>query len=245
MQPGWDMSWIFGLLGGVLALALAGWVFVRRRRSPDGPEAQLAAAQAEPFEPVKSEPKPEPSFKPISPPAKPLAKAPPPTAQPVGDVKILFIPEKATISFTTLTVRGQLQIANEGTSAAQDMELRAIILSASETQQQAMASFFADPTQVAPNALGQAKPGERIGLSLELSVSLGEMQSFPMGDWRLLVPILVANLSYQGADGQKKDARLACMIGREAKPPRAKMGPLRLDLGPRSFSPLGQRPVAA
>ena len=138
-----------------------------------------------------------------------------------------------------------MQIANESKVPAKNMELHAVLLSASERQQEAMASFFDDPTQIAPNALGEAKPGERLALSLELSVSLSEMQSFPLADLRLLVPILVANLSYSGADGRKEEARLACMIGREAKPPKPKMGPLRLDQGPRSFAPLGQRPVYA
>lgn len=198
---------------------------------------------AEPFEPVTAETKRRPSFQPVTPPATP--KPAPPSPPPASGVSILFIPEKATISFTTLTVQGQLQIANESKVPAKNMELHAVLLSASERQQEAMASFFDDPTQIAPNALGEAKPGERLALSLELSVSLSEMQSFPLGDLRLLVPILVANLSYSGADGRKEEARLACMIGREAKPPKPKMGPLRLDQGPRSFAPLGQRPVYA
>jgi hypothetical protein len=158
---------------------------------------------------------------------------------------MLFTPEKATISFTTLTVKGQLQIANDGTSPAKNLELRAVLLSASGRQQEAMRSFFVDHATIAANPLGEAKPGERLALSLELSVSLGDMQAFSMGDWRLLVPILVANLGYTDVDGEKNEVRLACMIGREAKPPKPKLGPLRLDQGPRSFGHLGQRPVAA
>jgi hypothetical protein len=35
------------------------------------------------------------------------------------------------------------------------------------------------------------------------------------------------------------------MVGREANPPQPKMGPFRLDLGPRRFASLGQRPLFA
>jgi hypothetical protein len=65
-----------------------------------------------------------------------------------------------------------------------------------------------------------------------------------LGDQRLMVPIILATLQYR-VDGQPNPLRaeMAHMIGREANPPKPKMGPLRLDLGPRSFAPLGTRPL--
>jgi hypothetical protein len=54
---------------------------------------------------------------------------------------------------------------------------------------------------------------------------------------------MLANIEYEWGEGGHDVAKLACLIGREANPPKPKMAPLRLDLGPRSFTPLGQRPV--
>lgn len=244
----WNLNLVFGVAAGVLAiLGLAVAVLRRRRRHMADAKDYGVADAAVPQMPSTESVDPP---KTVPPPASPAAKIPAARTHALAetksaDVSITFIPEKATISFTNLTVQGQLQIANEGKALAKDMQLRAVLLSASSQQQLAIDTFFADPGQVAPNGLGEAKPGERLGLSLELTVPLSEMQTFPLGDQRLLVPILVASLSYAGDSGETSAARLACMIGREAQPPKPKMGPLRLDKGPRSFAPLGQRPVYA
>jgi LPXTG-motif cell wall-anchored protein len=243
VQSPWDGGLIFGIAGGVLFLGLLALLFRRRRRhsraADDSDVASTSVAEA-------ALPQATPAQNPQPPSAAAAAKIPIGSEPETGDISIIFIPEKATISFTNLTVHGQLQIANEGKALAKDMQLRAVLLSASSQQQLAIDTFFADPAQIPPNPLGEAKPGERLGLSLELTVPLYEMQTFPLGDQRLLVPIVVASLSYSGGGSDAtSEARLACMIGREAQPPKPKMGPLRLDKGPRSFAPLGQRSIAA
>lgn len=237
-----ENGWLWpAILGGIFALALLAFLLWRRRRRAYRPATESEAAPALANQAIPARTNPQPPM-PVTPPPSPAPR--PAIADPVStDVTVQFMPEKATISFTSLTVKGQLQIANNGKVAADAMQLRAVLLSASNQQQQAINSFFANPAQVEPTALGEAKPGERLGLALELSVPLSEMQSFPLGDQRLLVPILIATLSYTNEKGVAHEARLACMIGREAQPPQAKMGPLRLDKGPRSFAPLGQRPV--
>ena len=63
-----------------------------------------------------------------------------------------------------------------------------------------------------------------------------------VGDKKIFVPVMLANVAYSW-DGGADNVTIACMVGRESEPPGAKMGPLRLDLGPRSFAPLGQRPL--
>ncbi len=243
----WNLPLIAGILVALLVLGLLGYILQRRRRdnwqSVDA-DGSGKVATPDPSKNIPASPPEKLLHEPA--PTPPTATAPVPaqkSAQISGDVSILFVPERATISFTNLTVQGQLQIANQGKSPARDMQLRAVLVSASSEQQRAIDSFFADPAQIAPNALGEAKPGERLGLSLELSVPLSEMQTFPVGEQLLLVPILVASLSYAQDNGEKFTANLACMIGREAQPPKPKMGPLRIDKGPRSFAPLGQRPV--
>jgi hypothetical protein len=55
---------------------------------------------------------------------------------------------------------------------------------------------------------------------------------------------MLANLSYEW-EGGSDNVTMAWMVGRETEPAQPKMGPLRLDLGPRSFAPLGQRPIYA
>ena len=229
----------FWQVGGALALGtilLLGMYWLRRRRK--GERAGDIADIPRVIEPEQIDI--------IDTPA-PVLPAPAPTpVKPVKKPRITldFIPEKATISFTTLTIKGQLRLINEGDAPAKNMELRAGLISASAQQEAAINAFNGDTANIPAEAIGEAKPGERIGMAIEMSVPLTDMQSFPLGAKQLFVPIMVANLSYRcGGKGGNDTAQIACMIGREANPPVARMGPLRLDLGPRSFTPLGQRPV--
>lgn len=231
--PFWQIAAGLALL--VMAL-LAGFWFRRKRaaaiqkpQTPDiAPPRAEALRTAEPVRPVVA-----------ATPAKPAKQA---------DIMLDFIPEKATVSFTTLTLKGQLLLINEGSAPAKDMQLRAGLISASARQDEVIEAFHATSAQLKAEPLGDAKAGERIGMAIELSVLLTDMESFAVGNQKLLVPIMVANLSYGNDDGsvvRQQTARIACMIGREATPPAPRMGPLRLDLGPRSFAPLGQRPLNA
>jgi hypothetical protein len=232
-EPAFDYWQIAVGLAAIGALAAIAWFFRRRRAGPIEQTVVTAAA-------IEPEPAPDIVAAPVKTPV--VKAAPKPKKQP--DIKIDFIPEKATITFATLTIKGQLQISNEGQADAKGMELRASLISASHQQREATELFFGTSLDMTPNAMGDAKAGEKLGVALELSVPLSEMHSFPLGDQRLMVPIILATLQYR-VDGQPNPLRaeMAHMIGREANPPKPKMGPLRLDLGPRSFAPLGTRPL--
>lgn len=219
-------------------LLLLGGFWLRRRRS-------VSDIRNRPED--ESVVKPAPAQKQVPP--KPTLAAPVTAAAKVSKKPALtldFVPEKATLSFTTLTIKGQLRLTNAGDLPAKDMELRAGLISASKQQDQAIHAFHAASSAIMPKALGDAKPGETTAMAMELSVPLTEMQSFTLGTQQMMVPIMIANLAYRGSDTGAADiATIACMIGREANPPVTKMGPLRLDLGPRSFVALGKRALYA
>lgn len=159
-------------------------------------------------------------------------------------LKLEFRPERATLSFTALTVRGTLVIENMGKEAATEMHMRATMISANRDQAATIDAFFNRSIAVEDNMIGDAKAGEKIALELEISIPSQELLSYTVAERQIIVPIVVAELTYRWAAG-KDSARLACLVGRETQPPQGKMGPLRLDLGPRSFGQLGQRPVHA
>lgn len=153
-----------------------------------------------------------------------------------------FVPENAVVSFSSLTIKGQLQIHNSSEAAANGLALSAVLISASNDQKTAIDLFFANSGSSASTPIVPMKPGENMSLPLQLGVALSQMQTFSLQNKTLLAPILVAKLVRLSPDGTVQEvARLVCMIGRESTPPQPKMGPLRLDQGPRSFDRLGQR----
>ncbi len=226
-------SWLPIIAGvGLFGLLLAAFVFFRRSRSRPAQHGTVDEPAAIP-EPPKA-------AVPIRPAARPAPRIS--TVKP--RLTIDFIPEKASISFTALTIKGELRIINQSDQPAKNMQLRAALISASAQQETQISSFHNAPRDTQTQNLGDVQAGERIGIQIELTVPLADLQSFPLGDQQLFVPIMVGNITYSDEAGTLSEAaKIACMIGREANPPKPKMAPLRLDLGPRSFSPLGQRPL--
>jgi hypothetical protein len=197
-------------------------------------------------------PKPSVQSKTTAEPVKPPKAA----KRPVLDIS--FIPSNAIISFQSLTIKGELRIINQSKTPAKRMRLRAAIISASEVQDDIIRNFHSSRKQgpMGDNGegngegygddLGPAAGDERVGMQIELSIPLSELKTYPLGDQQLFVPIILANVDYEwGSKAESDQARITCMVGREANPPQPKMGPFRLDLGPRRFASLGQRPLFA
>lgn len=230
--PSWPWWQILAAIAAAALALVGGWLYQRRRPA--------AIAELENVQPVGTlEPAPAPLIIPQPAPAKVVEHAGP---RPL--ILIEFIPDKATLGFSTLTLKGQLRLVNEGDAPANDMQFRGILTSASQRQNETIAAFHNGSITIAPNAIGSAKEGERLALDIEMSVPVNELESYTVGEKRIFVPLMLASVEYEWADG-KDSATISCMIGRETEPPQPKMGPLRLDLGPRSFAPLGQRPVFA
>jgi hypothetical protein len=254
--PLWQI--LVGSLIALLSIARIFWLF--RRKQPeasadDWMTAEDPEIESDPiFEPALTTaaepsftvsvskietPLPTPVFSP------PIIKtaAPPPISTPLlaPILEASFTPLRATISLANLTIKGGLKISNIGKIQAQAMSLRTQIISASEDQEQHIAGFHADRNSPG-DQLGDAVAGENIDLEVDLSIPLHELKTYALKERKLFVPIVLINLEY-GSEANRQQLQLSCMIGREATPPTPKMGPLRLDLGPRSFAPLGQRPL--
>lgn len=222
----WEVA---AAVAAALAL-LVGWRLFRRRRK--------GGTDIDEHEPVTAVTPPPAAIPPLAP-ARPItvvAKRP--------QITLEFIPEKATLGFSALTLKGQLQLVNNGDAPASDMQLRLAMISANPRQNETIAAFTGGSIPIEAKPLGEAKAGERLALDIEMAVQVSELDSYMIGDKKIFVPVMLANLSYDW-DGGTDNVTMAWMVGRESAPLQEKMGPLRLDLGPRNFSPLGQRPIYA
>jgi hypothetical protein len=59
---------------------------------------------------------------------------------------------------------------------------------------------------------------------------------------RLFVPLLASNVAWDWEGGTERRS-LSWIVGREPSTPSAKMGGFRLDLGPRIYRQVAQRPM--
>ena len=235
---------IAALAGSLLALGALGLFLWRRHaKAVSVPATQPLPRKVSPTDrQAAARPRAVPEPSPPVPPSVGLRT--PAAAQRL--VSMEFVPENAVVSFTSLNIQGKLHIANPAHVATEELALRTVLISASSDQQDQMDSFFADPGQNAAMPLVVIEAGDSITVPLKIGVSLSALQTFSLQEKTMLAPILLAKLVAPSQDGTEQEVvRLVCMIGREANPPRAKMGPLRLDQGPRSFDHLGQRALVS
>jgi hypothetical protein len=237
------------------ALALLGFLALRRRRKGDDVEedqavASFAEAEPEPQERPRSLPQtPPPALKPA---AKPALKLPPkvravPAAppQPVGPRAILeveFIPARASSTEEAAIVEFELVLKNVGDAPAGNIRIDTRMFNATATKE--MAEFLKGPIHDesgSPHV--QIVPGNELRLASAMAMPKQDVREIMMQGQRLFVPAVASIVAWNWGDGEKGRLSLSWLVGRETENKADKMGAFRLDLGPRIYRQVGVRPL--
>jgi len=145
------------------------------------------------------------------------------------------VPLGCIVDAAKITVEFEVQILNSGSAPARDILVEASMFNASANQGRDLGTFFAQP----------AGPGERIDAlpplqSVTLRTSLvaprANIQLFELAGRQVFVPLIAFNAHYRWGAGRGQTS-VSYLLGRETK--GDKLGPLRADLGPRTFTGLG------
>lgn len=232
-------------------LTLAGVLFawLRRRRTDALEVEEMAPAFAATAVP---EPEPElPLFRappPAAPTAPPLAPAAAPRSGGIvstrlrAQIDIELVVEAAALTEDELTLHFDLRLLNSGASPARNLIVEALALNAGDDQDAELAAFFARP-----DAEGQAMeallPLDQTNVRSTVRMPRGAMREYAVEGRRLLVPILAFNVAYRFGSGVGRTSG-AWLIGRGGAGDD-RLGPLRLDLGPRQWTDVAQKLLEA
>ncbi|QTD55357.1 hypothetical protein [Parasphingorhabdus cellanae] len=85
--------------------------------------------------------------------------------------------------------------------------------------------------------------GETISLTGDIRLPLNAIRPITFKSQALFIPLARFGVVYADQSNVEYRQAASFIIGREYEPRRPKMAPFRLDLGPRNFSPVGQRPL--
>lgn len=170
-----------------------------------------------------------------------LAREPAPPPPPVGvistrlrpwielqfaPIRLLITPEGATIEFDVV-------VQNSGAVPARDVLIEACMVSASPTQDEELAGFFAKPLADG-DGIPLVPPLKRIPLKSGVTLPTSSLRPFQVDDRRLFVPLVAFNALYRWSGGQGQTSA-SFLVGRATG--REKMGPFGLD-GAREFARL-------
>lgn len=229
-------GWLWPAAGGALLLAAAAFFLLRRRRGSaereeardQAREALGSALVAEPRPQPRPEPEPEPVVAPEAP------------AGPRPWLELDIAPERAAATDSEVYVRYALTLTNRGEADAGNIRIDPRLFNAGAEGE--MAAFFRGPIHDesgSPHVVLQ--PGRSIKLNGQVAMPNSELREIELEGRRIFVPMVAINVAYDWAGGGSGRTSRSWLVGREAEVPSEKMGPFRLDLGPRIYRSVGRR----
>jgi len=263
LSDGWSLlPWIVALL----AVAGAGVMFFGRRRR----QQRYATAGATPIDIMRPDPTPDPIPAPAaSPRAAPIpaagggARRPLPTtlmpkppapvvktrADPIIPggivstglrpwIDVELIPDRALLDEAGVAIAFEVTLFNSGSAAARDVIIEARLLNAGINQDVELSAFFtADGAPGDP--IPQIEPYARIPLRSAVRLSRADVREYEIEGRKLFVPMVAISVRYRWSSGNGQSAA-GFLVGQGAEG-QAKLAPLRLDRGARSWKGLGAR----
>ena len=214
--------WIY-LLGG-LALGLAAYGFIARRRAAERRALALPAPAR-----VASEPK------------APSAPRPDPVPRPWLEVEL--VPERATADAEESVVEFELAVRNKGGSPARNVQLQAKLICSTPEQDKEITAFQRKrPGEHKTLDIPDIPAGEELRLKGRVDIKRDDIKALRVDQRLLFIPLVAVNAFYQWGTARVGQTSKSFLVGREKTDDADKMAPFRLDLGPRVYRTVGQRP---
>jgi hypothetical protein len=225
-----------------LALGAGGAFLFWRNRSrhafAGGPQIDAYAA-----------PEPAPQPRP-SPAPKPAAKAPEPQSPAIPGIvstrlrpwiDIGFKPLRCVLDKEKVTVDFELELFNSGSAPARAVLVEGTLFNAGPNQDREIAAFFANPIGEGERIVA-IPPLQRVAVRTQVSAPCSQLQAYELGGHEVFVPLIAFNALYRWGSGEGQTSA-SYLLGRDTK--GEKMGPFRLDLGPRIFRAVAARLLPA
>ena len=138
-----------------------------------------------------------------------------------------------------LTVEFDIELFNSGSGPARGVLVEGSLFNAGHAQDQEIGAFFANPV-ARGERLPVIAPLKRTSLRTRVIVARQQVQAYELGGHQVFVPIIAFNALYSWSGGEGQTS-VSFLLGKDTK--SDKMGPFRLDLGPRIFRGVAARPL--
>jgi hypothetical protein len=220
-----SLPWWTYVAGGLL-VALAAFVWWRRRQASQLRTFALA-------EETEDMPVPQPS--------PPRVPRPDPVPRPW--IELDLVAERATADAKESVVEFALTIRNSGGSTAHNVRLQAKLICGTLAQDEEIAAFQRlKPGEHRTIPVPDLPAGEEISIKGRVDIKGEELKALRVEQRLLFIPLVAVNAFYEWSGARTGQTSKSFLVGREKPDPAERMAPFRLDLGPRVYRTVGQRP---
>lgn len=158
---------------------------------------------------------------------------------------IAFTPAAAGATDAQASVDYSLVVTNSGDAPASKVRMETRMFAMGHDHDAALADFFAQPLEKPTPVASAIPPGVEAAMRAQVTLPREAVRPIQVRDRTVFVPLVAFNLLYEwyDADGgvQHGQTAMSYVVGRENRPPAAKMAPFRLDQGPKIYREVGQR----
>jgi hypothetical protein len=155
-----------------------------------------------------------------------------------------FKPERMVATDAQASVHFALLVRNSGQGPARNVRIEARMFNASPQQAQEIAAFLATPAKTDEESSSiLIQPQQSIGARTQVVMPKESVREIRVGGRPLFIPTVVVRAVYQWGRSRSGQAHGTYLVGVENQTSPEKMGPFRLDLGPRIYRSVGGRPI--
>jgi hypothetical protein len=161
--------------------------------------------------------------------------------QPAPAIALSFRPHSANATLLNAVLSFELRLSNHGSDVLTGIRVNGAMVQADDDGRR-------DPVLADLSPLREVQDiqtGESETILAEFRVPLAAIRPISFRSQALFIPLVHISIEFTDGSGFQHFQTVSYLVGREHQPPRPKMAPFRLDLGPRSFAPLGYRALAA
>jgi hypothetical protein len=236
--PPWLLPAALGALATALAFAVARWWRMRKAVPAitfEPPRAEPASA------PLPPTPRPE-AAKP-SPPPQPVAAAAPAAAPQSSPLTVSIEARRLTASLMATTLAYRITLSNRSGQPLSALAIEGDMIAAHASLPPDQQIASAAQALALCHALVELAPGESAEFTGEFRLPLAAITPIRSGDAAWFVPLARLRVAASTATGTPLVVAQTFVVGEDLRAAGGTLKPFRLDLGPRTYSQLGQRAV--
>ena len=147
------------------------------------------------------------------------------------------------VTLVNAVARYHLGITNMSDMSVSNIALHGAIVQARKGMPPTIDPMRGDSLLPHLQKIADIEPGSTQRCEGQIRLPLGQIEPIAMQGRMLFVPLVHIWIGYDGPDGTRYAVTQSFVLGEESNPPGPRVGPLRLDLGPRRFTAIGQRPL--
>lgn len=173
--------------------------------------------------------------------AVPTDAARPPTS---GPIELAFEPLRLTMALVNARLAYRLSVTNLSDAAIGPIHIACDIISAHASLGDKERLLFEGDMAEPRHQFASLPPGQSISLASELHLPIAAIPPIRSGDASLFVPLARFRIIVPDANRPPMIMTRIFLIGESPEQPGKRLKPIRIDLGARTFSRIGQREIA-